>query len=114
MILKPIIVIFAFLTLGLGSCTVHEQFVVRNRPRAPYADNQPPPPIGASVWIPAEWVWSGYQSTYTWHKGHWMRPRYGLSGIVEYGDKHQVGGIGFQDIGAGYDRQQINSEQTSI
>lgn len=78
MILKPIIVIFAFLTLGLESCTVHEQFVVRNRPKAPYADNQPPPPIGASVWIPAEWVWNGYQSTYTWHAGHWIRPRYGF------------------------------------
>ncbi len=75
--MKTALILFTFVVITFSSCAVHEQFVVNNRPRTPYSAPAPPPPIGASVWIPAEWVWNGYAGRYNWHPAHWSRPRYG-------------------------------------
>lgn len=76
--MKRILLFLGIISITLGSCTVREQFIVKARPRAPMGIKPPPPPVGASVWIPAEWVWNGYQNRYNWRPGHWSRPRVGF------------------------------------
>ena len=75
--MKKIFVLFTALSFFLSSCTVHEQFVVRTRPRPHIIERIPPPPFASAVWIPGEWFWNGYQARYNWHPGHWVRAHVG-------------------------------------
>ena len=61
--------------VGASACVATEQSVasrgviVSGPPPAPMADERPPPPSGASVWIAGYWHWTGMQ--YAWIPGHW-------------------------------------------
>ena len=86
---KLLFVIGIACCVGLTACSVEGGWVDSQPGDVTYV--RPASPGADYVWVDGDWYWSG--GVYTWHEGHWSRPR---SGRVWVGGTWEHGGHGYR------------------
>jgi hypothetical protein len=83
------IALAAAILIGAAGCGVEGGWVETQPGDVTYV--RPASPGADYIWIDGDWVWGG--GAYSWHEGHWDRPR---AGHVWAGGHWENGGHGYR------------------